>query len=110
MDKMATGRPHNGYILEASPLPKLPVKGLARTSVSSKAFEVRIGHQSKEEQAVNGTDRSIPYSGHVFPFVLMLDGVVSLPPSIAFRVVLTLFFSLTLATSEPLCGPHSSLA
>ncbi|KAM3072429.1 hypothetical protein ACMFMG_009230 [Clarireedia jacksonii] len=29
LDKMSNGRPHNGYILEASPLPRLPVVSLA---------------------------------------------------------------------------------
>jgi 21S rRNA (GM2251-2'-O)-methyltransferase len=30
MDKMSAGRPHNGYILEASPLPRLPVTSLGQ--------------------------------------------------------------------------------
>lgn len=80
MDKMSGGRPHNGYILEASPLPQLPVTALgAYSSPHSKpTFEVELGRQSKEEEAVNGTDARISYrrGRQRKPFVVLLHEVL----------------------------------
>ncbi|KAL9000590.1 MAG: hypothetical protein Q9169_000883 [Polycauliona sp. 2 TL-2023] len=81
MDKMSGGRPHNGYILEASPLPKLPVTGLKKVSnpsaVSQPTFDVVLDHQSREEEAVNGIGTAVPYgTGHQrYPFLLLLEGI-----------------------------------
>ncbi|CAL8577658.1 hypothetical protein XPA_003482 [Xanthoria parietina] len=81
MDKMSGGRPHNGYILEASPLPKLPVTGLKHVPSPPRTprptFDVILDHQSREEEAVNGTGTAVPYgTGHQrFPFLLLLDGI-----------------------------------
>ncbi|KAJ5138486.1 tRNA/rRNA methyltransferase SpoU [Penicillium bovifimosum] len=88
MDKMSAGRPHNGCILEASPLPKLPVRGLqAVPSISEEHFRVELAPQTKEEAAVNGTDDRIqiyhptPTSQdeqprHRYPVLLLMDGIV----------------------------------
>jgi 21S rRNA (GM2251-2'-O)-methyltransferase len=82
MDKMSGGRPHNGYILEASPLPKLPVTSLGEiTSQDGRAgFNVVLGHQSAEEAAVNGTDNFIPLTRDAppsrKPLVLFLDSIL----------------------------------
>ncbi len=81
MDKMSAGRPHNGYILEASPLPKLPVTRLGQlTTVDGQdGFEVTLDYQSREEAAVNGTSNFIKIprskSGRK-PLVLLLDSIV----------------------------------
>jgi 21S rRNA (GM2251-2'-O)-methyltransferase len=81
LDKMSGGRPHNGYILEASPLPRLPVTSLGKTTSNDglDGFEVFVDYQSREEAAVNGTSTfiSIPrnLSGRK-PFVLLLDSIV----------------------------------
>jgi 21S rRNA (GM2251-2'-O)-methyltransferase len=81
MDKMSSGRPHNGYILEASPLPKLPVSSLGEIISQGKetGFEVMLDYQSREEAAVNGTDNFIPLlldpHGRK-PFVLLLDSIL----------------------------------
>ncbi|PVH85371.1 RNA methyltransferase [Cadophora sp. DSE1049] len=81
MDKMSSGRPHNGYILEASPLPRLPVTHLGkfRSDDSQEGFEVSVDHQSREEAAVNGTGNFIQTikcpSGRK-PLVLLLDSIV----------------------------------
>lgn len=65
MDKMSAGRPHNGFVLEASPLPQLPVTSLGRvvdpsspgeSGSTAPGFHVELDHQSAEEAAVNGTD------------------------------------------------------
>lgn len=80
MDKMSGGRPHNGYILEASPLPRLPVLSLGplASAGSTPGFSVALDHQSREEAAINGTSDfiSIPQdpSGRK-PFVVLLDSI-----------------------------------
>lgn len=88
MDKMSAGRPHNGCILEASPLPKLPVRGLQTVpSISEEYFRTELAPQTREEAAVNGTDDRVrihhpsppPHETeqrHRYPIVLLLDGVV----------------------------------
>ncbi|KAL8899824.1 MAG: hypothetical protein Q9192_001384 [Flavoplaca navasiana] len=83
MDKMSGGRPHNGYVLEASPLPKLPLAGLKQVPWPAMAtrptFDVTLDHQSREEAAVNGTETAVPYGTGCqrYPFLLLLDGIVS---------------------------------
>ena len=78
MDKMSAGRPHNGYILEASPLPKLPVTGFQAVEKRNGAFHVILGHQSREDEAINGTGSIIKYDVTFprYPFVLLLDGIL----------------------------------
>lgn len=79
MDKMSVGRPHNGYILEASPLPQLPVKSLGEVNPDGKSgFTVTLAHQSKEEAAINGTDPFVPLpksKNGQYPLVLLLDSI-----------------------------------
>ncbi|KAL8720516.1 MAG: hypothetical protein Q9225_002638 [Loekoesia sp. 1 TL-2023] len=77
MDKMSGGRPHNGYILEASPLPRLPVTALQSVPNPQLTFRVSLNHQSKEEEAINGSDPIVRYgTGYRrYPFLLLLDGI-----------------------------------
>ncbi|KAI1136132.1 hypothetical protein F5Y05DRAFT_391633 [Hypoxylon sp. FL0543] len=78
MDKMSEGRPHNGSILEASPLPQLPVKSLgAVTEEPTSGFNVTLTHQSAEEAQVNGTSNFIKCDlpPNRKPFVLLLDRI-----------------------------------
>ncbi|KAI0999686.1 hypothetical protein K3495_g8513 [Podosphaera aphanis] len=85
LDKMSAGRPHNGYILEASPLPRLPVTRL--WDVTSRkdpegndqsGIEVEVDEQSREEEAINGTSNFVrtlkPLKKN--PLVLLLDTIV----------------------------------
>ncbi|KAH6674366.1 RNA methyltransferas-like protein [Halenospora varia] len=80
MDKMSGGRPHNGYVLEASPLPKLPVTSLEslKSEGNETGFDVALDYQTREEAEINGESNfvSIPYdrSGRK-PMVLLLDGI-----------------------------------
>lgn len=78
MDKMSAGRPHNGYILEASPLPKLPVLAFKPVPKQQAPFYVTLDHQSREEELINGNQPNIKYQVGFprFPFVLLLDGIV----------------------------------
>lgn len=80
LDKMSASRPHNGYILEASPLPMLPVislRGLIEQD-GSPGFEVLVDHQSREDAAINGTSNFLQSSttpGRK-PFILFLDSIL----------------------------------
>ncbi|KAH0272419.1 alpha/beta knot, partial [Aureobasidium melanogenum] len=79
MDKMAQGRPHNGLILEASPLPTLPTKSLGKIGVTDMAIPIDLADQSAEEAKVNGTPSTIPFHyAHTWrkPLVLLLDGIL----------------------------------
>ncbi|KAL3424280.1 rRNA methylase [Phlyctema vagabunda] len=81
MDKMSGGRPHNGYVLEASPLPRLPVKSLGEINENEEApgYQVVVDYQSREEAEVNGTSNFVRVprrrNGRN-PFVLLLDEIV----------------------------------
>ncbi|KAF2971378.1 hypothetical protein GQX73_g2292 [Xylaria multiplex] len=80
LDKMSSGRPHNGCVLEASPLPQPPLKALGPLSEDPKTpgFHVKLAYQSSEEAKVNGTSDFISY--HLpkerNPFILLLDGIL----------------------------------
>ncbi|MCJ1282752.1 hypothetical protein MMC26_002077 [Xylographa opegraphella] len=78
MDKMSGGRPHNGYILEASPLPKLPVVSLLPVPHTNAPLALALDHQSREDAAINGTDPHIPYHSSFprYPLLIFLDGIL----------------------------------
>ncbi|KXJ90826.1 hypothetical protein Micbo1qcDRAFT_163468 [Microdochium bolleyi] len=80
LDKMSGGRPHNGCVLEASPLPQLPVKGLgvAAEEDDRQGFHLELAHQSAEEAQVNGSTAFVPYDlpAGRHPLVLLLDGIL----------------------------------
>lgn len=112
MDKMSAGRPHNGYILEASPLPKLPVVGFRAVEKQNGAFHVILDHQSREDEAVNGTSTNIKYEVGFprYPFVLLLDGI--LDPGNLGAILRTAFFLGvdTVAISNRSSAPVSPVA
>lgn len=68
-----------GYVLEASPLPKLPVASLEPVTKPQDIFYADLDHQSREEEAINGTKGVIRSTSNDtrHPLVLFLDGVVS---------------------------------
>lgn len=81
MDKISMGRPHNGYILEASPLPQPPVTGLGAVeqTAGGNGFHISLGHQTKEELDVNGSDTFVRRSNSKStskPFVLLLHEIM----------------------------------
>ncbi|KAI1113579.1 RNA methyltransferase [Nemania sp. NC0429] len=80
MQKMSHARPHNGCILEASPLPQLPLKALGPLSEDPEkpGFHVEIGYQSHEDAKINGTSDFVSYQlpKERKPFVLLLDGIL----------------------------------
>ncbi|KAH6609605.1 rna methyltransferase [Trichoderma cornu-damae] len=80
MDKMSMGRPHNGFVLETSPLPRLPVRALGRLEETpgKLGFHVELDYQSKEEEDINGRDTFIPRKNDNAPkpFVLLLNEIL----------------------------------
>ena len=112
MSKMSAGRPHNGFILEASPIPRLPVAGFEAVEKRNGAFHVILTHQSREEAAVNGTNTNIEYkvSFPRYPFVLLLDGI--LDPGNLGAILRTAFFLGvdTVAISNRNSAPVSPVA
>ena len=80
LDKMSGSRPHNGYILETSPLPRLPVTSLGELTErdDSSGFKVKVDYQSREDAAINGTSdfvRVKKTKGRK-PLVLFLDSIL----------------------------------
>ncbi|KAI5462420.1 hypothetical protein BGZ63DRAFT_383772 [Mariannaea sp. PMI_226] len=80
MDKMSMGRPHNGFVLEASPLPQRPIKSLGRLEETATrlGFHVELDFQAKEEEAINGTDTFVKRANDMMPkpFVLLLNEII----------------------------------
>ncbi|KAL3452526.1 Alpha/beta knot methyltransferase [Aspergillus insuetus] len=82
LDKMSAGRPHNGCVLEASPLPRTPIQALKAVNPEEDTFQLELAPQTREEALVNGTNDRITIN-HSFlqqqrrhPVILMLDGIV----------------------------------
>ncbi|KAI2606237.1 uncharacterized protein GGS25DRAFT_500212 [Hypoxylon fragiforme] len=78
MDKMSEDRAHNGYVLEASPLPQLPLKALGPwTDDPTPGFHLELAHQSAEEEEVNGSSEFVPCKlpPNRKPFLLLLDKI-----------------------------------
>ncbi|KAK4241600.1 Alpha/beta knot methyltransferase [Achaetomium macrosporum] len=80
MDKMAQSRPHNGYVLEASPLPQPPLKTLGplpEDYASNPRCLFELAHQSTEEALINGYPESIPSPSATHkPLVVVLDQIL----------------------------------
>ncbi|KAM0415750.1 hypothetical protein ACHAPT_013298 [Fusarium lateritium] len=80
MDKMSMGRPHNGFVLEASPLPQLPIRSLGKLEETPArlGFHVELDFQTKEEESINGTETFFRRANDVMPkpFVLLLNEIM----------------------------------
>jgi 21S rRNA (GM2251-2'-O)-methyltransferase len=80
MDKMSMGRPHNGFVLEASPLPQLPIRSLGKLEETPTrlGFHVELDFQTKEEEAINGTESFFRRANDVMPkpLVLLLNEIM----------------------------------
>jgi len=60
LDSVSNGRPHNGFVLEASQMPQLPITHLEHVeNPGADKFRVSLDVQSEEEMAVNGNDNYI---------------------------------------------------
>lgn len=79
LNKMSESRPHNGHVLEASPLPQLPATAVEEFSEDQNrpGFKVAVGHQSHEEAQINGTSGFVSTEpGSRKPLVLVVDQVL----------------------------------
>ncbi|KAJ4412139.1 hypothetical protein N0V85_003722 [Neurospora sp. IMI 360204] len=82
MDKMSGSRPHNGYILEASPIPQPPVISLgevvdAESGQGTTGYKVVLGHQSHEEALINGKSDFVSASSTTHkPLVVVVDQIL----------------------------------
>ena len=78
MDIASSGRPHNGFILEASPLPQQPIISMDAASMSDGFFRVLLDKQSAEDAAVNGIETNYSYksTGWRHPLLVYVDGVL----------------------------------
>lgn len=83
LDQMSAGRPHNGCLLEVSPLPHLPVQGFGPVpSPNENTFPVELAPQTREQAEVNGMNDRLeihqPQSEQRrrYPVILLLDGIV----------------------------------
>lgn len=80
MDKMSKGRPHNGFVLETSPLPQLPVVSLGQLEETSfkLGFHVVLDRQTREEETINGSETLIrrANANKAKPFVMLLHEIL----------------------------------
>lgn len=89
LNKMTASRPHNGWVLEASEIPKLPVTSFLPMEGPQNQFSINLGHQSAEDLAINAVVMepgssansgvaSIPCIGSTtrYPLVLLLDRIM----------------------------------
>lgn len=79
MSKMSEGRPHNNFVLEASPVPQPPIEALGPLSevASRPGFEVSLGHQTAEDLEINGSSNFVETEGGKHqPLVLLLDRIL----------------------------------
>ncbi|KAF2642783.1 hypothetical protein P280DRAFT_516547 [Massarina eburnea CBS 473.64] len=78
LDRTSNGRPHNGFVLETSPLPVPPITELQSSSVRDATFQIALDKQSKEDAVVNGKQKLYSYksAGWRHPLVLYVDGVL----------------------------------
>ncbi|KAG6011933.1 hypothetical protein E4U43_008026 [Claviceps pusilla] len=80
MDKMSMGRPHNGFVLETSPLPQLPVQSLGQLeeTPSRLGFHIKLDHQTAEQRSINGQDTFVrkARSSTCKPLVLLLHEIL----------------------------------
>lgn len=68
-------------------MPKLPVIGLGPILGPKAPLHLILDHQSREDEDINGNDTNVQYEEGFsrYPFVLLLDGIVS-PPALQISV------------------------
>ncbi|QDS73022.1 hypothetical protein FKW77_009172 [Venturia effusa] len=110
MDKMSGYRPHNGVVLEASPLPCPPIISLGpveKRADGEEGFRLNLGPQSTEERVVNGTGSWQPFKsqGWRSPLVLLVDDVTN-PGNLGAIIRSAYFLGVdAIALSTRTCAP-----
>jgi 21S rRNA (GM2251-2'-O)-methyltransferase len=88
-DRMTQKRPHNGYLLEVSPIPVLPVTSLDEVSAPGEAVSAQVSRLTPEDAAiisafnVQQSTAKLPMRGkqqqqNRYPILLFLDRVTDL--------------------------------
>lgn len=82
LDRMSDRRPHNGLILEASPLPQMPTKVLHPVASPDDVLTISLNHMDQDAKAdlylsSDAKTYNIPRAGtkEKYPFLLWLDRV-----------------------------------
>lgn len=89
--------------MEASPLPRVPIRALGLPDREKNTLHLTLDHQSREDEVVNGTSTELKYMSSFsrFPFVILLDGIVSGDPTVHYHYSLLSMYSLMLAIMVP---------
>ena len=56
----------------------IPIKSLSTASKEKETFDAELEAQTKEDEAINGTNPETPFksNGWRYPFILLLDRIV----------------------------------
>ena len=79
MDSMSNSRPHNGYVIEASPLTKIPVISLGNISFDKATFDIQLAQHDFTNSGVVINDLPAFVRNRDptrYPLILMLDEVL----------------------------------
>ena len=77
LDRLSANRPHNGVVLDASPLPSIPVRHLERVSSPTASISLALTPAARGTALLSGgVTSSIPSTAMRFPLVLFLDGIL----------------------------------
>ncbi|RPB23637.1 hypothetical protein L211DRAFT_786478 [Terfezia boudieri ATCC MYA-4762] len=78
LDSMSDSRPHNGYVLDAERLHKVPLLALGKVSEDCTEFGVQIAqHTTNPDIRLRDQPRTIKCRGQKrYPFVLMVDEIL----------------------------------
>lgn len=107
---MSEGRPHNGYVLEASPLVKTPILSLGAVTRDRTTIQLHIAQHDITHSGLvlNALPRTIPNrDASRFPLVLMLDEI--LDPGNLGAILRTAYFlgCSALLVAQRNCAPLS---
>ncbi|GAB7345824.1 hypothetical protein MBLNU457_4081t1 [Dothideomycetes sp. NU457] len=104
--KMSQGRPHNGVVLEASPLPFDPVERIMYDGATENIH--LMPHQQAADRGPPAQISAARHDGWRQPFVLLLDGILD-PGNMGNIIRTAHFYNLTaVAICSKTCAPVGS--
>ena len=107
---MSNSRPHNGYVLEASPLQKVPILGLSSMSLDNTSFDIQVAQHdiTRTGMVLNDLPKVIKNRDPTrYPLILMLDEI--LDPGNLGAILRTAYYlgCSAILVSERNCAPLS---
>ncbi|KAF8534417.1 Alpha/beta knot methyltransferase [Trichophaea hybrida] len=110
LDSMSSSRPHNGYVLEASPIKKTPILSLGAVSYDKSTFSLQIAQHdiTNSRIVLNDLPKTVPNRDPSrYPLVLMLDEI--LDPGNLGAILRTAYYlgCSALLVAERNCAPLS---